>query len=179
MAKNDVKDFRVLEYSTRIGGRLRPFQLSPEISVNLGANWIMGERNPLLKILKESGNKDTLLDPEYFSEEKNYIVLDENHENVTERMESYRNQFSKDWEEMAEYFAKTDELISIEEFMKRTESSREKMPRDIYDALHYIHGFSRFCACEPENCSIGGDEKEMEDTFGKTIIVMDIIRLTM
>ena len=162
----------MLEYSNRIGGRLRSFQLTPEISVNLGANWIMGEKNPLLKILEESKNSDTLLDPEYFSQERNVIVLDENYNNATEKMDAYHKQFLNDWQEMTEYFEKTGELISIEDFMKRTESSPDKIPKDIYEALHYVHGYSQICASEPSACSIGdADEKQMEDRFGETPIV--------
>lgn len=132
----------------------------------------MGERNPLLKILEESKNSDTLLDPEYFSQERNVIVLDDDYKNITEKMESYHKQFLNDWHEMSEYFGKTGELISIEDFMKRTESSPDKIPKDIYDALHYIHGYSQICASEPSNCSIGDvDEKQMEDRFGETPIV--------
>ena len=140
----------------------------------------MGERNPLLKILKDSGNSETLLDPEYFSEEKKIIVLDEKYENITEKMEVYHKQFLNDWHEMTQYFQQTEELMSIEEFMKRTESSPEKIPKDIYEALHYIHGYSQICASEPATCSIGdADEKQMEDRFGETPIVWGLYQATL
>ena len=52
-----VKDLKVtvLESRSRINGRLDSIDLSSELKVNLGANWIMGERNPLIEYF-EFGN---------------------------------------------------------------------------------------------------------------------------
>ena len=43
-----IDDVRVLESSGRYGGRVCGFKLTNEITVNLGANWMFGDRNPIL-----------------------------------------------------------------------------------------------------------------------------------
>lgn len=45
----------VMEASDRINGRLDSVELTPGLRVNLGANWLMGEKNPLLSYLNEAG----------------------------------------------------------------------------------------------------------------------------
>ena len=43
-----VDEVRVLESSGRCGGRVCAFKLTDQITVNLGANWMFGDRNPIL-----------------------------------------------------------------------------------------------------------------------------------
>lgn len=49
-----ITDIRVFESSSRYGGRVKGFQLSDDITVNLGANWMFGEKNPILNLLQRN-----------------------------------------------------------------------------------------------------------------------------
>jgi polyamine oxidase len=76
-----ITNFRVLEATERIGGRLLMKKFDGGV-VELGGNWVHGtDCNPIWKLVQEAGleHVDTMIAPE----EGKYIVLDENGVNVT------------------------------------------------------------------------------------------------
>ena len=105
-----VPNIRVFESSERYGGRLNFYKLNEEITVNLGANWMAGSRNPFLELLRKDKSVTIFHD---FTTEKNIKVLNEDFKEITE---DYRAQL-KAWGNAHEALAELDEpeLISLDE----------------------------------------------------------------
>ena len=51
MRRSDL-EILILESTDRIGGRLETDEILPGLVVNVGANWIMGNKNPILKYIQ-------------------------------------------------------------------------------------------------------------------------------
>ena len=78
-----IRDFRVLEASERIGGRLLATKFDGAY-IELGGNWVHGtENNPIWTLVQQAelGHVDTMIEPT----ECKYIVLDENGADVTSK----------------------------------------------------------------------------------------------
>ncbi|CAB4012221.1 polyamine oxidase-like [Paramuricea clavata] len=76
-----ITNFRVLEATTRIGGRLLVKDFGGA-AIELGGNWVHGtDNNPIWALVQQAGlsRVDTMIEPT----EGQYIVLDENGTDVT------------------------------------------------------------------------------------------------
>ena len=81
LTKAGISNIRIFEASDRWGGRVQNFNLSENISVNLGANWMSGDRNPILKLLRKD---ETVKIAQDFQVENEVTIFDQNFKDVTE-----------------------------------------------------------------------------------------------
>merc|ERR1712241_1605439 len=86
----------VMEASDRINGRLDSIELTPDLRVNLGANWLMGEKNPLLIYLNEAG---VTLEPipcsaDDYDDIRILEYLDDEFDDITEEYQAFRQKYN-------------------------------------------------------------------------------------
>ena len=109
LSSSGVPNICVFESLKRCGGRLDFVQLNDNITVNLGANWMAGLKNPILELLRKDKSVTIFKD---FTTEKNIQVLDEKYNDITEEHRSHL----KSWADAHEVLAELDEpeLISLD-----------------------------------------------------------------
>ena len=79
-----------------------------------GANWMSGDRNPILGMIKENPEVKTHLD---FDGDKDVKVLNENFEDISDEYKTYLESFVKSMKMLEEI--DSPELISMDEGLKR------------------------------------------------------------
>ena len=110
LSKAGIDNVHVFESSDRCGGRLKHCKLDDNITVNLGANWMVGDKNPILALLKKNKNVKIFED---FKTEKTIQVLNYDFDDVTKEYRSLLKPFLDAHAILSE---KVDpELISIED----------------------------------------------------------------
>ena len=172
-----IRDFRVLEASDRIGGRLfvKDFGLGGG-AIELGGNWVHGtENNPIWTLVQGAGLSfyETMIEPE----PGKYIVLDENGNDVTEHVRLKEMKAAEDCLEKLIEDRRGQEDFSIRQGFEEC----KWVPEGPADTAieYYYHDFD--AAVPPEEISSGAllstggerPEDNIDSTGGKQVLISD------
>ena len=167
-----ITNFRVLEATNRIGGRLFVKDFGGA-AIELGGNWVHGtDNNPIWTLVQQAGlsHVDTMIEPT----KGQYIVLDENGADVTsedghEQMESANDCIEKLIEEQR---AKKAPDFSVRDGLTKCGWKPQHPAQTSIE--YYDHDFD--AAVPPEEISCGVNLKsdgEIDSTGGRQVLISD------
>ena len=167
-----ITNFRVLEATERIGGRLLMKQFDGAV-VELGGNWVHGtDRNPIWTLVQEAKleHVDTMIAPE----KGRYIVLDENGADVTPQDRHEAMEVAEAClESLKETYREKNEDFAVSAGLKECGWDPQGPAGTAIE--YYYHDFD--AAVPPEKISggalLGTGNEPIDSTGGRQVLISD------